>query len=111
MEPLLLTDQDEKGAILWIANKSLPEANLDGYFIYKHDTRLSSLRRPASEIMPISILSGAASRGRWKTTGKSAEGAYQLGREQDPELNQGGLNPVLAPSPEPRPSATSGLFV
>src|SRR5208282_4843112 len=36
--PLTLTDQNEKGAILWVANKSLPYANLDGYFIYKHDT-------------------------------------------------------------------------
>ena len=41
-EPLLLTDQNEKGAILWIANKSLPAANLDGYFIYKHDTRINN---------------------------------------------------------------------
>ena len=41
-EPYLLTDQNEKGAILWIANKSIPQANLDGYFIYKHDTRLNN---------------------------------------------------------------------
>src|SRR5208283_467672 len=41
VEPLLLTDQNEKGAILWVANKSLPAANLDGYFIYKHDNRLN----------------------------------------------------------------------
>jgi hypothetical protein len=30
-------EQDEQGAIVWIANKSLPGTELDGYFIYKHD--------------------------------------------------------------------------
>ena len=38
----LLTDQNEKGAVLYIANKSLPAANLDGFFIYKHDSALNN---------------------------------------------------------------------
>jgi len=40
--PYLLTDQNEKGAVLYIANKSLPAANLDGFFIYKHDSALNN---------------------------------------------------------------------
>ena len=100
-EGLLLTDQNEKGAILWIANKSLAAANLDGYFIYKHDTRLNN-PPPASfgDNADIYTLGGRASgllEDHWKY---SVEGAYQFGEKQDPELNQGGNNPVLAPSAE-----------
>ncbi|NLX04216.1 MAG: alginate export family protein [Phycisphaerae bacterium] len=33
----LVTEQDERGAILWVTNKSLvPNAEVGGYFIYKH---------------------------------------------------------------------------
>ena len=98
-EGLLLTDQNEKGATLWIANKSLPEANLDGYFIYKHDTRLNS--PPAASFgdnADIYTLGGRVSGlldDHWKY---SVEGAYQFGEKQDPELNQGGSNPLLAAS-------------
>jgi len=100
-EGLLLTDQNEKGAILWIANKSLPAANLDGYFIYKHDDRLNS-GPPASfgdnaDIFTVGGRLSGLLADHWKY---SAEGAYQFGRKQDPELNQGGSNPVLAPSAE-----------
>ena len=97
VEPLLLTDQDEKGAILWIANKSLAEANLDGYFIYKHDTRLTSLPEASfGDNADIYTVGGRVSgllEDHWKY---SVEGAYQLGRKQDPELN--GQNP-LVPNP------------
>jgi hypothetical protein len=100
-EGLLLTDQNEKGAILWIANKSRPAANLDGYFIYKHDTILNS-PPPASfgDDANIFTIGGRVSGlldDHWKY---SAEGAYQFGKKKDPELNQNGANPVLAPSAE-----------
>ncbi len=98
-EGLLLTDQNERGAILWIANKSLSEANLDGYFIYKHDDRLNNLP-PATfgDNADIYTLGGRASgllEDHWKY---ALEGAYQFGKKQDPELNMGGNNPVLGPS-------------
>jgi hypothetical protein len=92
--PYLLTDQNEKGAILWVANKSLEYANLDGYFIYKHDTRINNF--PAGTFGDngdIYTLGGRLSgllKGQWKY---SVEGAYQFGRKQDPLLNLGGLNP------------------
>jgi hypothetical protein len=100
-EPLLLTDQNEKGAILWIANKSLPAANLDGYFIYKHDTRINdSPEATFGDNADIYTVGGRVSgllEDHWKY---SAEGAYQFGRKQDPELNgqTGGPNPLLADS-------------
>jgi hypothetical protein len=93
-----LTDQNEIGAILWVANKSLPKANLDGYFIYKHDSRQTT--------PPPGAVSGATGLGtyangdnadiftlgarvsglldeHWKY---SVEGAYQFGEKQDPNL-------------------------
>lgn len=97
VEPLLLTDQNEKGAILWIANKSIPAANLDAYFMYKHDDRLND---PVTfgDNADIYTLGGRLSglmQDHWKY---SLEGAYQFGRKQDPDLNDGGANPNLAAS-------------
>ena len=99
-EPYLLTDQNEKGAILWIANKSLPAANLDGYFIYKHDTRLNDAPEATfgdnADLYTVGGRLSGLFEDHWKY---SVEGAYQFGQKQDPELNgQTGSNPLLAPS-------------
>jgi hypothetical protein len=102
-EGLILTDQNEKGAILWIANKSLAEANLDGYFIYKHDTQLKPGDLPpasfgdSASIYTVGGRVSALLEDHWKY---SVEGAYQFGQKQDPELNMSGQNPELAPSAE-----------
>lgn len=32
-----VAEQDEKGAIFWVANKSIKATEIDGYFIYKHN--------------------------------------------------------------------------
>ena len=99
-EPLMLTDQDEKGAILWVNNKSVAAANLDGYFIYKHDTRLNNAPEAAfgdnADIFTVGGRVSGLVQDHWQY---SAEGAYQFGEKQDPELNgQTGSNPLLAPS-------------
>ena len=90
----LLTDQNEKGAILWIANKSLDYANFDGYFIYKHDTPLQQPPAPAFGDNARHLHGGRACLGvvqdHWKY---SVEGAYQFGRKQDPDLNRGRSQP------------------
>jgi len=39
---VLLSEQDETGAILYVSNTSLPETTIDGYFIYKHDDRVEA---------------------------------------------------------------------
>jgi hypothetical protein len=89
-EPYLLTDQNEKGAILWVANKSIPAANLDGYFIYKQDSRLNnSPEATFGDDADIYTVGGRVSglvKDHWKY---SAEGAYQFGQKRDPELTQG----------------------
>ena len=102
-EPYLLTDQNEKGAILWIANKSLPALNVDGYFMYKHDTRINNDPTATfgdnGDIYTIGGRLSGLLETHWKY---SVEGAYQFGRKQDPELNgQGpvaGANPLLSDS-------------
>ena len=112
-EPYLLTDQNEKGAIVWIANKSIPQANLDGFFIYKNDTRIdNSPEATFGDNADIFTFGGSVSglvESHWKY---SAEGAYQFGRKQDPELNgQTPLpNPLLAPSAQTKGYRDLGAF-
>jgi hypothetical protein len=100
-EPLLLTDQNEKGAILWVANKSFQPVNLDAYFIYKQDSRLASSPEAAfgdnANIYTLGARLSGLLQDHWKY---SLEGAYQFGEKQDPELDMGGSNPLLAPSAE-----------
>ena len=43
-------EQDEKGAILYVTNTSLPKTQIDGYFIYKHDEAV--LNAPADYVAP-----------------------------------------------------------
>jgi hypothetical protein len=93
-----LTDQNEKGAILQVANTSIPEANLTGYFIYKHDDQ----EDPVGDNADIYTFGGRVSgqvQEHWKY---SVEGAYQCGQKQDNDLNKvvNGVpsNPYLAPS-------------
>jgi hypothetical protein len=79
----LLTDQNEKGAVLYIANKSLPTANLDGFFIYKHDSALNN--HPFSifsDNADIYTFGGRVSGLVEEHWNYSAEGAYQFGRKQ-----------------------------
>jgi len=76
-------EQNEKGAVLNIANKSVRSANLDGYFIYKHDTRLNGKPGNLGDNGNIYTLGGRLSGllgEHWKY---SAEGAYQRGDKQD----------------------------
>ena len=98
------TEQNEKGAILYVANSSLKAANLTGYFIYKHDDALGDIfytplekkyRADNADIYTIGgRLSGALS-DHWSY---SAEGAYQFGDKQDPSIadNSTRLNPKSA---------------
>jgi hypothetical protein len=43
----VVTEQDEQGAILWFANKSITATELDAYFIYKHEVRDPTAGIPA----------------------------------------------------------------
>ncbi|HYG36777.1 MAG TPA: alginate export family protein [Clostridia bacterium] len=89
-----LTDQNEKGAILWVANKSIPTVNVDGYFMYKHDTRVNNPPTGRSgdnaDIYTVGARLSGLVQDHWKY---SAEGAYQFGEKQDPTINNALLDP------------------
>ena len=80
--PYSLTEQNEQGVIFYVSNKSLKNAQIDGYFIYKHDSRELPLLTAGDNADIYTI--GA------KITGQPAphwayslEGAYQFGNKQD----------------------------
>lgn len=87
-----LMEQNEKGAIFSVAHAPCKEATLTGYFVYKHDDRVSAfdpVHNPAprggdnADIYTMGgRLNGLISQ-HWKYW---AEGAYQLGRKQDPTV-------------------------
>lgn len=41
-ERKLITEQREEGAIVWVENKSLKATEIDGYFIYKGDSKVAA---------------------------------------------------------------------
>jgi hypothetical protein len=84
-----LTEQNEKGAILSIANSSIKGLTLNPYFFYKHDAKLNPfdpVNNPAprgGDNADIYTLGGRATGfygNHWKY---SVEGAYQFGEKQD----------------------------
>ncbi len=90
---LIETEQNEKGAILWVANKSIKQANFDGYFIYKHDDAINDFafgtpagrkyRPDNADIYTLGLRVSGLVGDHWKY---SAEGAYQFGEKQDPSI-------------------------
>jgi hypothetical protein len=79
---LLLTEQNEKGAILQVANSSIKAANLTGYFIYKNDSQVAANGDNADIYTLGGRINGPLS-DHWKYW---VEGAYQFGQKQDPSL-------------------------
>jgi hypothetical protein len=86
------TEQNEKGAILNIANTSLKAANLTGYFIYKQDERANfhgytPAPRGGDNANIYTVggrVNGLLGDGHWKYW---VEGAYQFGRKQDQDIS------------------------
>jgi len=77
-------EQHEKGAILNIVNTSMPAANINPYFIYKHDDKVNEPGAPAggdnADIYTLGARVSGVVREHWKY---SVEGAYQFGEKQD----------------------------
>jgi hypothetical protein len=92
-----LTDQNEKGAILNIANSSIEEANMGAYFIYKHDTPVSNDPKyrngDAADIFTFGGRLGGLIEEHWKY---GLEGAYQFGEKKDPRLTKSAEGPAGA---------------
>jgi hypothetical protein len=88
-----LSEQDERGAILYLSNKSLPATTLDGYFLYRHEYH------PFPVVGDVGDLYVFGGRGEgdlgehWKYR---AEFANELGRKNDHDLNAFGVNTRLS---------------
>ena len=84
---------------------------MDGFFIYKHDTRINNDPEASfgdnGDIFTVGGQVSGLVQEHWKY---SAEGAYQFGRKQDPLLNQGGSNPDLAPGAQTTGFRTINAF-
>jgi len=76
-----LMEQNETGAILYASNKSVPNTQLDGYFIYKKDIAVRSFT--GSDNANIYTLGGKISGTPSPHWRYSAEGAWQWGWKQD----------------------------
>ncbi len=74
-----LVEQDEKGVILYASNKARPDAQVDGYFIYKRDDAVFAYS-DNGEIYTLGAKISGSSSAHWKY---SAEGACQWGWKQD----------------------------
>lgn len=81
------TEQNEKGAILQVANSSLKAANVTGYFIYKHDNAATDIdprfHPDSGDIYTLGGRVNGLLDDNWKYW---VEGAYQFGRKLDPSV-------------------------
>jgi len=74
-----LTEQNERGVIVYASNKSIPKTQLDGYYIYKHDHKVFSSGDNADIHTVGAKLSGTPS----PNFKYSIEAATQWGAKQD----------------------------
>ena len=74
-----LTEQNERGAVLNVENKSIAAANLCGYFIYKHDERVTSTG-DNGDIYTLGARVSGLPLEHWQY---SVECAWQFGEKQD----------------------------
>ena len=89
-KPYYLTEQNEQGVIVYLSNKSVQNAQIDGYFIYKGDERTdTSLIKNGdnADIYTFGAKITGTPADHWSY---SAEGAYQFGSKQDPYVGYNG---------------------
>jgi hypothetical protein len=105
-QDFLNIEQNERGAILYVTNKSLSKTQLDGYFIYKNDRKVLGTEPgdiSAGNVAPWQAGSnadiyafGARAAGdmdeHWKYRGEFAQ---ELGRKNDVDLMAFGANTRL----------------
>ncbi len=91
-KPYNLTEQNEEGVILYLSNQSVQNLQLDGYFIYKHDSKEFSNGDNADIYTIGSKVSGTPTP-NWAY---SVEGAYQFGSKQDTTVGAAYVNSTTA---------------
>jgi hypothetical protein len=77
--PYNLTEQNEQGLVFYLSNKSLEKAQIDGYFIYKHDDK-ELANGDNAEIYTVGAKVSGTPTKNWAY---SMEAAYQGGSKQD----------------------------
>ncbi|MGC8744430.1 MAG: alginate export family protein [Verrucomicrobiia bacterium] len=90
-----LTDQDEKGAILYISNKSIKNTQIDVYYMYKNDDARPGLT--AGQDANIHTVGSKITGNITSNLSYSVEGAYQFGERRKPgtqwqDINAFGVN-------------------
>ncbi len=82
-----LTEQNERGVVLYGSNKSIENMQLDGYFIYKHDDRerfvIQGNPSTPGDNGDIYTIGGKVTGTPTEHWFYSAEGAYQFGQKED----------------------------
>jgi len=88
-----LIEQDERGLVLWVANRSLPNTEMDGYYIYKDSDSVTGVSGTEDSFIHTfgARIAGDLS-DHWKYR---AEGATQFGRRNDQYLRAFGFNSRL----------------
>jgi hypothetical protein len=90
--PYTLTEQNEQGVILYLSNKSVKNAQIDAYFIYKHDDQEFSNGDNADIYTFGAKLSGTPT----KHLAYSIEAAHQIGSKQDATIAAPYVNSTTA---------------
>jgi hypothetical protein len=88
-----LAEQDEHGAILYLAKKEEQDSGIDGYFIYKHDSDRNRTRGSEGEIYTLGIMKYGKFSENWRYC---FELAPQFGHKNGKELNAFATNNLLA---------------
>lgn len=82
-----LTDQKEEGFILYASNKSLPNTQIDGYYLYKHDqqqqTTVAGATKLSGDNGDIHTLGAKITGTPTPQVQYSLEGALQFGTKED----------------------------
>ncbi|MBN2561347.1 MAG: alginate export family protein [Phycisphaerae bacterium] len=85
-------EQDERGAIFYVTNRSLEKTQIDGYYIYKHDKR----QKPTGNDADIHAIGGRATGELTDHWMYYLEGAHEWGEKNDDYLSAYGFNSKLS---------------
>lgn len=82
------TEQDERGAILYVSNTSMKKMQVDGFFMYKHDEKVA----PAGDNADLYTTGGRLAGKLDKNWSYNTEGAFQLGNRNFQDVSAFGVN-------------------
>jgi hypothetical protein len=92
-----VTEQDERGLILWVSNKSVKNTEINGYYMYKDEQRVTGYTSVANSDDGYIHTFGGRMKGdlddHWQYR---VEGAHQFGEKNNRALRAFGANTQLA---------------